>query len=97
MKITVKEQIEREIELSFPMSFKDGSVFYHCYSENNCVCVYTLNNSINVAGFNAISRNYSPENECTKAEVEEAFSKVVSHLQGLLSDVTENTNLGDIY
>ena len=95
MIIKVKDQIEREIEITFPCSFryKDLGVYYYLKSENIGVAVYSNNNSI---GFiNASIVQFNDVIPCENIEVEAAFDRVIKHYKtnvfGITVDLNSNT------
>ena len=80
MIIKVKDTIEREIEIKFPISFKETKDMYiHCYDMVNCIIVYKSH----FARYSAVTamNNYNPSMNCDKSEVDKAFNRVVKSAQ----------------
>lgn len=100
MIITVKDIIEREIEINFPCSFKSGSTYAHFNSkESYGVVVREQINDIstcNIAHLNNLGE-YTP---CEKSEVEAAFNRVIKHYKanvfGITVDLNSNTSTDDL-
>ena len=82
MIIKVKDQIEREITIEFPISFKTSeSIFVHCYNEDNAIMVFTGSGVFHRFSSIVAMGGYKPEMNCDKSEVDEAFSRVVNAAQ----------------
>ena len=77
MKLQVNKTETTEMDVTFPLSFKQQEgIYVHCYDENNCLVVYS--DSFNRYYAVVALSKYSPEMNCTKKEVEDAFEKVVN-------------------
>lgn len=87
MKITVKNTIEREIEITFPCSFKtkDSVTFYHFYSERIGVSLWPTIGHINSLGIN--SANFNDLIPCDKSEVEAVFKSFVRNTNEIINPI----------
>ena len=88
MIIKVKDQIEREIEITFPLSVSDGNTFAHFEKENEYGTIIREN-------IQDISRT-QPQwlmsieelKPCKKSEVEAAFNRVLKYHRDLSFGIT---------
>ena len=88
MKITVKETIEQEIEITFPLSVSDGNTFAHFEKENEYGTIIREN-------IQDISRtqpqwlmSIAELKPCDKSEVETAFNRVLKYHRDLSFGIT---------
>jgi hypothetical protein len=78
MKLKINSQVAQEIEVDFPISFKESEgVYIHCYNENNCIVIYESSGHFSRYGANTALNQYTPSMNCDKSEVEAAFRKVI--------------------
>lgn len=97
MKITVTKEVINEIEVKFPLSFKESeTMFSHCYNEYNSITIYANSGVIQRYGTKATLNNYNPSMDCSKEEVIEAFKKVIKMsydevLSPIVIDLNSNT------
>ena len=78
MIITVTKEVIKEIEVKFPLSFKESeTMFSHCYNEYNSITIFTSSGVIQRYGTKVTLNNYNPSMNCSKEEVIEAFKKVI--------------------
>ena len=85
MKITIESITKREIEITFPFSFKvNSSTFFHCFDENDAIAIYTGIRNIDMTTTYAVINQYKEGMKCSKSEVENAFNLVRSYIQGRL-------------
>jgi len=94
MKIKVHQSVEAEIEIIFPVSFKESEkVFIHCYNENSCIVVFEGSGSISRYGASVAMNMYNPSMNCDKSEVEQAFKNVVNRaMNEVLNPITIDLN-----
>ena len=94
MKIKVHQSVEAEIEIIFPVSFKESEgVFIHCYNENSCIVVFEGSGSISRYGASVAMNKYNPSMNCKKSEVEQAFKNVVNKMMNeVLNPITIDLN-----
>ncbi len=98
MIIKVKEQIERELEITFPCSFKKldgtGSFAHFNSEEDNGTVIRECIKDISTCKISNLGDlpNYIP---CEKSEVEAAFNRVIKHYKtnvfGITVDLNSNT------
>jgi hypothetical protein len=76
MKLQIRVSKIEEVEITFPLSFKtESGIYYHCFDENYSMAVY--DSHFGNYPTSVIVQYYSPELECSKEEINEAFIYVV--------------------
>lgn len=92
MKITVTDTIKREIEITFPCSFKakDSVTFYHFYSETIGVSLWPTIGHINPVGIN--SANFNNLIPCDKSEVEAVFKAIIRSTNEIINPIVLDLN-----
>jgi hypothetical protein len=76
MKLQIRVSKIEEIEIAFPLSFKSKSgIYYHCFDENYSMAIY--NSHFDNYPTSVVLQFYSPELECEKGDINEAFIFVV--------------------
>jgi|APGre2960657404_1045060.scaffolds.fasta_scaffold48606_3 hypothetical protein len=89
MKVKVKKEEVLEIDVNFPLSFKDElGVFHHCFDENKSMLVYSdhfwmCSTSVGI-------RSYNPSLDCTQEQVFEAFNKVITDARNVFIEYNLN-------
>ena len=92
MKHKIKQTIECEINIEFPLSFTDDhkSVFYHFENQTKGIVIYSASKTINEIYLEYALHYYKHELLCTKQEVQKAFNEVVESLKKMFNN--ENSN-----
>lgn len=90
MKLIIKQQIEQEVEVTFPLSFATDSAYYHLYNADNGVAIWPRIGHINIVASSVALNTYRPELEVNKWEVEEVFNDVVKLLSGKFNTEKES-------
>lgn len=87
MIITVSDTTKREIEITFPCSFKtkDSVTFFHFYSERIGVSLWPTIGHINPLGIN--SANFNDLIPCDKSEVEAVFKAVIRSTNEIINPI----------
>ena len=92
MKYIIEETTKKEVEITFPLSFKTSdSALFHCFDEHWAVAIYKGLKNIDMTSTQAVMGQYKKEFECSKSDVEDGFNYVRNHIQGLFNpiDTTE--------
>ena len=89
MKIKVKKEQELEIDVNFPVSFKDksGSLIY-CFDEFKSIIVY--HDHFWFCYTNTAMLYYDPSLHCTQEEVFEKFNQVVTDARNVFIEYNLN-------
>lgn len=82
MKIQVTKTSTEELDLQFPISFKQDGCFFHCLDENTAIGIYG-DWSISTHTTTNILNDYSPEQNCPREEVEAAFNQAIENMKSI--------------
>lgn len=89
MKVKVKQEEVLEIDVNFPLSFKDVlGVFHHCFDEYKSMLIYS--DHFWMCSTSVALGSYRPSLECTQEEVFEKFNQVVTDARNVFIEYNLN-------